>query len=114
MAFAVFLAVIPVGSALGYIVGGLADRYLGWRSAFFVAGVPGLVLAAVVLRLYEPPRGAQDGPAPAPPSPLSIPAAYAAPARHRAYVLTGLGYSSHTFGHRALAVLTSAVTQPAP
>src|SRR5947207_14485580 len=70
-AFAVFFAAIPVGSALGYIVGGLADRYLGWRSAFFVAGVPGLVLAAVALRLYDPPRGAQDGPAPAAPVALT-------------------------------------------
>src|SRR2546421_2468178 len=58
--FAVFFAAIPIGSALGYIVGGLVDRYFGWRQAFFVAGVPGLVLAFLALRLYDPPRGAQD------------------------------------------------------
>src|SRR5205823_3892363 len=58
--FAVFFAAIPIGSALGYIVGGLVDHYFGWRQAFFVAGVPGLVLAALALRLYDPPRGAQD------------------------------------------------------
>src|SRR5205085_10263015 len=87
---AVFFAAIPVGSALGYIVGGLADRYLGWRSAFFVAGVPGLVLAALVLGLYDPPRGAQDGPAPAVPAALAIRAPYAAPFRTRAYVLSWL------------------------
>src|SRR6266480_7775987 len=63
-AFAVFFAAIPIGSALGYIVGGLVDRYFGWRQAFFVAGVPGVVLAALVLRLYDPPRGAQDPDAP--------------------------------------------------
>ena len=104
--FAVFFAAIPVGSALGYIVGGLADRYLGWRSAFFVAGVPGLVLAAVVLRLYDPPRGAQDGPAPAAPAALTIRAAYAALARNRAYVLTVLGYAAYTFAIGALAFWT--------
>src|SRR5947208_16342271 len=57
---AIFFAAIPIGSALGYIVGGLVDHYYGWRQAFFVAGIPGLVLALLVLRLYDPPRGAQD------------------------------------------------------
>src|SRR5437588_1857473 len=57
--FAVFFAAIPVGSALGYIVGGLVDHYFGWRQAFFVAGVPGLVLAALAWRLYDPPCSCQ-------------------------------------------------------
>jgi MFS family permease len=64
--FAVFFAAIPIGSALGYIVGGLADHYFGWRQAFFIAGVPGLVLAVLALRLHDPPRGSQD-PEEAPP-----------------------------------------------
>src|SRR5205823_4343422 len=55
-----YFPAIPIGSALGYIVGGLVDHYFGWRQAFFVAGVPGLVLAALAVRLYDPPRGAQD------------------------------------------------------
>src|SRR5438094_2519389 len=59
-AFAVFFAAIPIGSALGYIVGGLVDHYFGWRQAFFVPGVPGLVRAAWAWRLYGPPGGAQD------------------------------------------------------
>src|SRR5467141_3363928 len=58
--FAVFFAAIPIGSALGYIVGGLVDQYFGWRQAFFVAGVPGLVLAVLARRLHDPPRGAQE------------------------------------------------------
>jgi len=105
---AVFFAAIPVGSALGYIVGGLADRYLGWRSAFFVAGVPGVVLAALVLRLYDPPRGAQDPDAPAPVAhvaPAAL-AAYAALVRNRPYVLTVLGYAAYTFAIGALAFWT--------
>jgi len=105
---AVFFAAIPVGSALGYIVGGLADRYLGWRSAFFVAGVPGVVLAALVLRLYDPPRGAQDPDAPAPVAhvaPAAL-AAYAALVRNRPYVLTVLGYAAYTFAIGGLAFWT--------
>src|SRR5256714_2409915 len=110
--FAVFFAAIPVGSALGYVVGGLVDRYFGWRQAFLVAGVPGLVLAALALRLYDPPRGAQDpdaGPGPGARSPAlasAAPAAYAALVRNRPYVLTVLGYAAYTFAIGALAFWT--------
>src|SRR5450631_969469 len=58
---AIFFCAIPVGSALGYVVGGLVDKHYGWRDAFFVAGIPGLLLAALCLLLRDPPRGAQDG-----------------------------------------------------
>jgi MFS family permease len=57
---AIFFCAIPVGSALGYVVGGLVDKHYGWRAAFFVAGVPGLLLAALCLLLLDPPRGVQD------------------------------------------------------
>jgi MFS family permease len=57
---AIFFCAIPVGSALGYVVGGLVDKHYGWRAAFFVAGIPGLLLAALCLLLRDPPRGVQD------------------------------------------------------
>jgi len=109
--FAVFFAAIPVGSALGYVVGGLVDRYFGWRQAFLVAGVPGLVLAALAWRLYDPPRGAQDPDAPVPvgpaaPAASAASAAYAALLRNRPYVLTVLGYAAYTFAIGALAFWT--------
>ena len=113
--FAIFFAAMPVGAALGYIVGGLMDRYFGWRYAFFVAGVPGLVLAALALRLYDPPRGGQDaaegqaiageGGARTPPG-RAARAAYAALLRNRPYVLTVLGYAAYTFAIGALAFWT--------
>jgi MFS family permease len=56
----VFNMAIPVGAALGYIVGGLMSHHFSWRAAFFVAGAPGLLLAALVLRVKDPPRGSQD------------------------------------------------------
>src|ERR1041384_397719 len=40
--FAVFFAAIPIGSAAGYIAGGLLDQRFGWRGAFWFAGAPGL------------------------------------------------------------------------
>ena len=110
--FAVFFAAIPIGSALGYIVGGLVDHYFGWRQAFFVAGVPGLVLAALALRLYDPPRGAQDAVGAAIPGGHgpslggAARAAYAALLRNRPYVLTVLGYAAYTFAIGALAFWT--------
>src|SRR5256885_7323885 len=59
----------PIGSALGYIVGGLVDHYFGWRQAFFVAGGPGVGVGFLALRPYDPPRGSQEA-GPPPPSPL--------------------------------------------
>jgi len=35
---------IPVGSALGYVLGGTVGRAFGWHAAFFIVGVPGLLL----------------------------------------------------------------------
>ncbi|HYK24720.1 MAG TPA: MFS transporter, partial [Steroidobacteraceae bacterium] len=48
---AVFNMAIPVGAACGYVVGGLMDHAYGWRAAFLVAGLPGIALAAWLLRL---------------------------------------------------------------
>jgi MFS transporter, Spinster family, sphingosine-1-phosphate transporter len=101
--FAVFFAAIPIGSALGYIVGGLVDHYFGWRQAFFVAGVPGLVLAFLALRLYDPPRGSQDS---ADEVPRSTRGAYYTLIRNRPYLLTVLGYAAYTFAIGALAFWT--------
>ncbi|MCL2447752.1 MAG: MFS transporter, partial [Polyangiaceae bacterium] len=55
---AIFSAAMPVGSALGYIIGGAVLRAHGWRAAFWVAGVPGLALAILCLMLAEPHRRA--------------------------------------------------------
>jgi MFS family permease len=58
--FAIFNAAIPIGAAAAYIVGGLVASHFGWRAAFFVAGVPGLLLAVMMWRMPDPPRGAAD------------------------------------------------------
>ncbi len=55
-----FYVAMPVGSALGYMLGGLAGARWGWRAAFLLAGVPGLLLVAALLRLREPARGATE------------------------------------------------------
>jgi MFS transporter, Spinster family, sphingosine-1-phosphate transporter len=105
---AIFFCAIPVGSALGYVVGGLVDAHLGWRAAFFVVGAPGLALAALCLTLRDPPRGAQDAQGqPAAPRPTAANsgtrATYLRLVRNTPYVLTVLGYAAYTFAMGGLA-----------
>jgi MFS family permease len=50
-ALGLFYLALPVGSALAYLVGGLVGSHWGWRPAFLLAGLPGLLLAALVYRL---------------------------------------------------------------
>jgi MFS transporter, Spinster family, sphingosine-1-phosphate transporter len=56
-----FYVAIPVGSALGFLLGGFVGEHYGWRHAFYIAGAPGLVLGLLAFRMAEPPRGASDG-----------------------------------------------------
>ena len=50
-----FYMAIPVGSALGFVVGGLiADSAWGWRGAFLVVVIPGLVLGILCFFMREP------------------------------------------------------------
>jgi MFS family permease len=53
---AVFYVAIPIGSALGYLLGGQLEAQFGWRAAFFIAGGPGLLLALLGLLMAEPAR----------------------------------------------------------
>jgi len=101
--YAIFFCAIPIGSALGYIVGGYADTHLGWRAAFFVAGLPGVLLAFLALTLPDPPRGASDAgeAGEALPEGVSTKAgwsSYLALAKNRPFRIAVLGYAAYTFG----------------
>lgn len=61
-ALGVFQAAIPMGFALGYVLGAVLAHYFGWRVAFMLVGLPGLIVALFVWRLREPERGARDLP----------------------------------------------------
>lgn len=56
----VFYLAIPVGFALGYILGGIVSKEHGWRAPFYFAAAPGFLLGIAVLFLKEPPRGQFD------------------------------------------------------
>jgi len=116
--FAIFFSAAPVGAAAGYIVGGLADARFGWRAAFGIAGLPGLLLATLCLALPDPKRGGMEGPSPASSRPSGtgeaahsrpLPRGEGAGGRYRRllanrpYLLTVAGYAAYTFALGALA-----------
>jgi MFS family permease len=51
---AVFYTAIPVGSALGYVIGGLIGARLGWRWAFYLVAPPGLLLGLLCFWQRDP------------------------------------------------------------
>jgi len=78
-----------VGSALGYLTGGFVQSACGWREAFYVGGVPGLLLAAICLLLVEPQRKLAA-------AKTAVSAAAATLARIPLYRRAVLGYCAHT------------------
>ncbi|MBD0369699.1 MAG: MFS transporter [Pyrinomonadaceae bacterium] len=59
-ALSIFMLGLPVGVALSFAVSGTIARSYGWRPAFYVAGIPGLLCALAVLLIREPQRGATE------------------------------------------------------
>jgi len=57
----VFYLAIPVGTALGYLLGGYMGPRYGWRAPFYVGAVPGVLLAFLLWFVPEPPLGQFDG-----------------------------------------------------
>ena len=106
--FAVFFCAIPIGSALGYMLGGWMDQRFGWRAAFLIAGAPGILLAFLAARLADPPRR-NDTPGPAPAAARGSAAArYAEIARVAPFRRAVAGYAAYTFALGALAFWTPA------
>lgn len=56
----VFYLAIPVGTALGYVLGGFMGPAYGWRAPFYVGAAPGAALALLLLFIPEPPLGQFD------------------------------------------------------
>jgi len=98
--FAIFYMAIPVGAAIGFLLGGVLERIFGWRGAFFAVGLPGLVAAALALTLSDPPRTTDSHHELAD----SISATLMTLALNKAYVGTVLGYAAYTFALGGLAV----------
>jgi len=53
---------ISLGIMIAYLAGGWVAQNIGWRAAFLMVGLPGLILAVVVrYTVQEPPRGMSEG-----------------------------------------------------
>ena len=102
-ALAAFAFGIPLGTAAGTLVGGLLAATYGWRTAFIVVGLIGLLVAPLLrLTVRDPKRGGTDAvkAAVAPSAPVSAEAqalidrAAQGPGRAAAFLMLGLGAAS--------------------
>lgn len=60
-AISIYTTGVYFGILMGFLIGGVINEYFGWRMAFFVVGLPGILLAIIVrLTIKEPPRGYYD------------------------------------------------------
>lgn len=59
-ALSVFMLGLPVGIGLSFAVSGSIAQAYGWRAAFLVAGIPGVLLAVACLFIKEPVRGGSE------------------------------------------------------
>ena len=105
-----FYMAIPVGSALGYVLGGavgassigaLGSRLVGihaesWRWAFFLVVPPGLILGLWAFFMRDPPRGQADGSAGPHPARIRW-RDYGALLRTPSWVFCTLGMTAMTF-----------------
>ena len=57
-AVSIFMLGLPIGIALSFALSGTITKNYGWRSAFLVAGIPGILCAIAVFFIKEPNREA--------------------------------------------------------
>ena len=59
--FAILNSSTPIGVFVGFKVGGWVNEFFGWRAAFLIVGIPGIIVALLVrYTMKEPPRGYSD------------------------------------------------------
>lgn len=96
----IFYLALPVGAALGYILGGTLGSAYGWRTPFYLCALPGIALAAAVLFwMREPQRGASEH-LPATPARATV----AGLLRNRAYWTATLGMAMMVFSMGGISV----------
>jgi len=93
--FAILNSAVPFGVFCGFIIGGWVNLHYGWRAAFMVVGLPGVLIALLIwLTVREPPRGLSDNRTDVAPVPLG----------------ESLGYLWRTRSYRHLVLATTIFT----
>jgi predicted MFS family arabinose efflux permease len=60
-ALSIYSSGLYIGILIGFLMGGYLNQELGWRNAFFVLGIPGILFSLLVYAtVKEPQRGATD------------------------------------------------------
>lgn len=60
-ALSIYSAGIYIGILIGFVMGGYLNQQLGWRTAFFAVGIPGVLFSLLFYAtVKEPRRGATD------------------------------------------------------
>lgn len=95
-ALGVFYLAIPLGSALAFLAGGALGGSWGWRPAFLLGGLPGLILALAVSRLPSVPAAAVPASAPFAEAPSPAPLLWRIPTLQR--LMLGYGMVTFTLG----------------
>lgn len=93
--FAIYSGALTVGSALGYVLGGLLEARVGWQKSFFVVGVPGLFMALLLFFMPDSKRGASDDAENTAPDPVKE--VYLGLFKNGGFMFTVLGYAAYTF-----------------
>jgi MFS family permease len=88
---------IPIGSLLGMLIGGLVADAYGWRTAFLVAGLPGILLAVIVLVVLRDPRFSAQMQAATPKPAISTQEALKEIMKSRAFVLMAIAGAAAAF-----------------
>ena len=102
----IFYLGLPVGSALGILLGGPLGERFGWRVPFMMAGIPGFLLALTFWFLPEPERGQSEGVVAAPAS-FTLEGIYHTIVglfRNGAFITACLGMAMYTFAVGGLQV----------
>lgn len=98
---ALFFLATPVGSALGYVLGGQLGQRFGWQEAFLMVGLPGLLLTLPLWWLADPGRG--GGPTKEPLFKQSISSVLKEFLANRTFVYATLSMTAMTFALGGLA-----------
>src|SRR5262245_28553731 len=106
MVMSIFFASLPIGTSLGYTLGGYlgAPERFGWRHTFYLVGLPGLLTALAAYFIFEPQRGAMDDPEDKEAARQSIGwiEGYKILFTNRGFLLANGGYAAVTFALGAL------------